>query len=104
MKTNKITEKTAISILNSARPRKGSYGRLQIAFDMAIKALEKQIPKKTTFVDTRFRHHGRSVSDGVSIAKCYKCPGCNTHIFHVWDDENYCKSCGQALDWSEQNE
>ena len=72
--------------------------------EVAIEALEKQIPKKPTFVDTRFRHHGRSVSDGLSLAKCYKCPCCNTHLFHVWDDENYCKRCGQLLDWGEQNE
>ncbi len=71
---------------------------------MAIEALKKQIPKKPVFVDTRFRYHGRSISDGLSLSKCYKCPGCNTHIFHVWDDENFCKSCGQKLDWGEQNE
>lgn len=72
-------------------------------FWCAIKiAIEKQIPKKPQFVDTRFRNHGRHVSDGCSLDKCYKCPCCNTHIFHVWDSENYCANCGQALDWSEK--
>ena len=30
-----------------------------IAFETAIEALEKQIPKKPRYIDTRFRHHGR---------------------------------------------
>lgn len=66
---------------------------------MAIEAMEKQIPKKPTYVDTRFRNHGRSIADGSSLDKCYKCPNCSTHIFHVFDSEVYCKHCGQALDW-----
>lgn len=41
----KITEKNAISILNSARPYKRSYLRLHKAFDLAIVALNKQIAK-----------------------------------------------------------
>ena len=74
-----------------------------IAFKTAIKALEKQIPKKPRYVDTRFRHHGRKISDGSSLDKCYKCPNCNSHIFRVFDGEKCCKYCGQALDWSENN-
>jgi hypothetical protein len=69
-----------------------------------LEALEKQIPKKPTFVDTRFRNHGRHVGDGVSLDKCYKCPTCWSHIFHVWDSEKYCVHCGQALDWGEDND
>lgn len=65
--------------------------------------LEKQIPKKPQYVDTRFRHHGREISDGSSLDKCYKCPNCNSHIFHVFDSEKCCKYCGQALDWSDNN-
>lgn len=66
---------------------------------VAIEALEKQIPKKPTYVDTRFRNHGRSISDGSSLCKCYKCPNCWSHIFHVFDSETHCQYCGQALDW-----
>ena len=69
----------------------------------AIVALEKQIPKKPQYVDTRFRHHGRKISDGSSLDKCYKCPNCNSHIFHVFDSEKCCIYCGQALDWSDNN-
>ena len=56
-----------------------------IAFETAIDALEKQIPKKVT----------KSV-----------CPSCN-RIFLFRHGEkrkgDYCDNCGQALDWSENN-
>lgn len=61
------------------------------ALEVAVEAIEKQIPKKPTYVDTRFRNHGRRVSDG-----------CWSHIFHVFDSEKYCIHCGQALDWGEE--
>lgn len=72
------------------------------ALKVAADALEKQIPKKPTYVDTRFRNHGRYVRDGGSLDKCYKCPNCTSHIFHVFDSEKYCNKCGQALDWNEE--
>lgn len=62
-------------------------------------ALRKQIPEKPVFVDVRFRNHGRRVSDGSSLAECYRCPNCQHHIFRVFDSEHYCVHCGQALDW-----
>lgn len=64
-----------------------------------LDALNKQIPKKPTYVDTRFINHGRQIGACSSIDKCYKCPTCWSHIFHVWDSERYCVHCGQALDW-----
>lgn len=56
------------------------------AFEVAIEALEKQIPKKVT----------KSA-----------CPSCN-RIFLFRHGEkrkgDYCDNCGQALDWSENND
>lgn len=72
------------------------------ALKMAVVALEIRTPKKPIFVDTRFRNHGRHISDGVSLSKCYKCPTCSSHIFHVWDSEKCCVHCGQVLDWSDE--
>lgn len=72
-------------------------------YKLIREALEKQIPKKPQYVDTRFRHHGRKISEGSSLDKCYKCPNCNSHIFHIFDSEKCCKYCGQALDWSDNN-
>lgn len=65
-------------------------------------ALEKQTAKKPEFVDTRFMNNGKHISDGCQLQKCYKCPNCNQHIFHVWDDELYCKYCGQHIDWRDE--
>ena len=66
------------------------------------KAVEKQKAKKPRFVDTRFRNHGRHVSDGCSIGKCYECPTCRSHIFHVFENDDHCENCGQKLDWREE--
>ena len=56
-----------------------------VAFETAIEALEKQIPKKVT----------KSI-----------CPSCN-RIFLFRHGEkrkgDYCDNCGQALDWSDDN-
>ena len=56
-----------------------------VAFETAIEALDKQIPKKVT----------KSA-----------CPSCN-RIFLFRHGEkrkgDYCDNCGQALDWSENN-
>lgn len=51
--------------------------------DMAIEALEKQLPKKP-------------IEKGIHFVY-YKCPNCNK-ILPI--DKNYC-DCGQKLDWSE---
>ncbi len=66
-------------------------------------AVEKQTAKKPEFVDTRFMNNGKHISDGCQLQKCYKCPNCNQHIFHVWDDELYCKYCGQHIDWRDED-
>ena len=65
-------------------------------------AVEKQTAKRPEFVDTRFMNNGKHISDGCQLQKCYKCPNCNKHIFHVWDDELYCKYCGQHIDWRDE--
>ena len=65
------------------------------AYDMAIEALEKQIPKKPT------RTNG-----GLSIAKkdfYTKCQLCNHNIPGVVRDARmrFCPFCGQKIDWSD---
>ena len=54
-----------------------------IAFEEAIKALEKQIPRKL-LVDNELYH----------------CPGCGEKDA-ILQGDNYCFNCGQALDWSD---
>lgn len=57
---------------------------------LAIKALEKQIPKKPYDVDTE--------------RKAFDCPECLSTIYINKDvrDCGYCCICGQALDWSDE--
>lgn len=85
--SKEITEKNAISILNSARPRKGSYDRLQAAFEMAVKALEKQIPKK--------------VANPIRKGAYSDCPICGIELEMPWC---YCYKCGQKVYWGVDDE
>lgn len=56
------------------------------ALDMAIKALEKQIPQKP------------KLDNNNGIYETEHCPNCNRKLF---PNEHHCK-CGQALDWSDR--
>ena len=58
------------------------------AFEMGVKALEKQIPKKPTF------------DDESSFIRRYHCPECKC----VVDIQRYCHHCGQKLDWRNEDE
>lgn len=57
---------------------------------LAIKALEKQIPKKPYDIDTE--------------RKTFDCPECLSKLYADEDvrDCGYCCICGQALDWSDE--
>lgn len=55
------------------------------AFDIAIEALEKQIPKKPINW----------------LGKMPICPRCN-RADYIKPLESYCKFCGQAIDWSNE--
>lgn len=66
-----------------------------VAFETAIEALEKQIPKKVTHEAT--------------LLRCCTCPTCKNVVdkFEKWGEStvrityNHCQICGQALDWSD---
>ena len=75
-----MTPKEAIETLKIAKAEVEwnyplDYG---IALDLAIDALEKQIPKKTM--------------------NKYYCPSCEEQLMGKM---NYCENCGHAIDWSE---
>ena len=55
------------------------------ALDMAIEALEKQIPEKP------------KLDNDNGIYETEHCPNCNRQLF---PNEHHCR-CGQALDWSD---
>lgn len=96
-------ETEAIECLGSNKPTSG-YVMLQESIDMAIKALEKQIPKKPV-------HDGCFDSEGIwhewkgVNGRPYDlCPNCNTNLCCEMPYDNkpkYCKHCGQRLDFKE---
>ena len=56
---------------------------------LAIKALERQIPKKPIY--------------GAANIKCPNCEATLLYYFHSFKID-YCDECGQRLDWSEEND
>lgn len=70
-----------------------------VAFETAIEALEKQIPKKITHEAT--------------LQRCATCPTCKNVLDEFIEfipgqpkirvTFTHCHFCGQALDWSEDN-
>ena len=88
-----MTSEDAISVILAngmlyAPKNEPTATMIQDAFDIAIKALEKQIPKNP--------------DRGV-------CPSCNSrHIYAATlmkaECFKYCGDCGQALDWSDNDD
>ena len=65
--------------------------------EVAIKALEKQIPKKPYL-------EGDGYADGQLVYDTWICPCCEERYEVDYDDYKHCPECGQAIDWSEENE
>lgn len=73
---------------------------LRDAVDVAIQALEKQIPKRPIF--------NHNLSDTLSLFHC-ECGNAIkvSHDIGIIDNSNvpnYCSKCGCRLDWSDENE
>lgn len=87
-----MTESEAIERLNRKAYRTTCYGNRVVEHEenlIAIKALEKQIPKKVIHIH----------SD--TFDECLCCPNC--YVIKGYFDA-YCPACGQAIDWSDENE
>ena len=90
-----MTESEAIKRIKECRntPNFQPYIYMNEALNMAIQALEKQIPKKV-------------VKDGERRYKCPCCGGCaKTETGDSFIDYrlDYCDGCGQKLDWSDSD-
>ena len=59
----------------------------ETAINMAISALEKQIPKKVRIT--------------TSTKRCSVCGRQLSGIGNIHPERNYCQRCGQAIDWEE---
>ena len=89
-----MTESEAIKELHEIRPSGGIIPQKRAeAIDMAINALEKQIPKK---VNLRHIRKYDGFDDG-------ECPNCGMSVSRDCDgDDVFCPDCGQKLDWSDK--
>ena len=84
----------AIAILEAMK--KQFLGETRNVIDVAIKALEKQIPKKPTYEGDGY------APDGMFIWGEWICPCCGRRYEVDYDDYDYCPDCGQKLDWSNE--
>lgn len=68
------------------------------SFDIAIEALEKQIPKKP------IRNTGNINKHWIEDAAI--CPDCHEYVgnYVLMGGENFCPNCGQAILWEECDE
>ena len=84
-----IKENLQKQVLEINLHNRGEQDAKEVAFDFdrAIKALEKQTPKKAIYEKTPF-------GDFAS------CPVCKADICN----QDFCGDCGQALDWREEND
>lgn len=85
--------------LGKAIPCDTSWGcSFENAYGMAIKALEKQIPKKPRKTD--------SYRGVLKRVYAYVCPTCGNACLEKYmnerNDTMFCWNCGQKLDWSDE--
>lgn len=98
-----MTKQDAIKGLKALSKEFSGYKPNEEMFDMAISALEKQIPKKPKHVITNMGINGNFRRE---------CPSCGWLMFErvttkdasepvVCRIFNFCQSCGQRIDWGE---
>lgn len=69
----------------------GGEDKVNEAINIAIQALEKQVPKKPTQLNGKIRY-----------CEMFKCPSCGCEF--SGRVSKFCFRCGQKLDWSEEND
>lgn len=84
-----MTEKEAIEILQHEHDYAQLLSYVNEAIKIGIAAIEKQIPRKPLNPDGRYS----------GKAKGGNCPVCGAHTNS--SAYNYCRKCGQTLDWSD---
>ena len=92
-----MTEQEAIERLNFRKMLRMHGEDMNEEFDIAIKALEKQIPKKV--VENRWIYTRCDCGHEFSIHH-----GDGYYSIPYKQKTNYCHNCGQKLDWGKEND
>lgn len=90
-----MTPKEAIEFVNFVQSI--YFGNTYEALYMAVKALEKQIPKIPDV-------YGDGYADGELVYDTWECPSCGETYEIEGEQHEYCPHCGQKIDWSEREE
>ena len=69
-----------------------------VAFEMAIKALEKQVQKKP--IKTKIATLNKS-PEAISWEQIHCCPRCKSNLVSQY---KYCPQCGLEIDWSDDDD
>lgn len=77
---------TAIECISQAE----IFSEDSAAIDIAVKAMEKQIPQNASKTN--------AFDDLGAITTGYGCPKCKSEVSALFD--NYCSNCGQRLNWN----
>ena len=93
-----MTYKEAIELIRSTPlyrhdKENGRQSDLFKALDLAVKALEKQMPKNVIYHD----NYGNPTPNQARCPRCYEASNDTWH----WAGESYCEYCGQLMKWSE---
>lgn len=67
------------------------------ALKTAVKVLEKQIPKHPHLEGDGYDDNGYMIYD------TWICPFCEKHYEVDYDKYDHCPSCGQCIDWSDND-
>lgn len=85
-----MTPKEAYESLCYEIYEEGHCSYMEEELDIAIKALEKQIPKKPL---NQSEEYDRTYGN---------CPCCGEMVVDYPDDFRVCSNCGQVIDWGEE--
>ena len=86
-----MTNEEAIKILTELKPIPvDGFKIIAEAYDLAIEALEKQIPKKPTRTRGKYGH-----------TECACCGWVVESFCGDLEQYPFCPNCGQAIDWSD---
>ena len=71
------------------------------AVEIAVQAMEKQIPKKPMYTKLKYGYNGKDIEINNP-----ECPYCRTHGLLLFSaailrGNKFCERCGQAIDWTE---